>query len=317
MPDGLLRAALLGQLLRACVLGLLDTLLFGQLLRPLLLGLLDTLLFGQLLCPLLLGLLDTLLFGQLLRPLLLGLLDTLLFGQLLRPFLLGLLDTLLFGQLLRPLLLGLLKASLLRQAPLFLFLACPRLRFLGRALPGQRRLVLRGLLGETLALLLGLGPQPVLGVGAQAGFVRFAPQRPLLLAFLSQASALGPCGFLRHRIVLGGCIGLGRRLGAGHRVRRGIGLDSRQRHVERVVLMGFLSDHPRVQAIGQARGRRFAAAFDDAPRRRRGRGCRCPGHRYRHDGIDDRETVARYGRLLRRQRQRRHCRGRKCDWGGR
>ncbi|MFS2083039.1 hypothetical protein ACCD01_31420, partial [Telluria sp. Tellsp99] len=63
LPDGLLRAALLGQLLRARLLGLLDTLLLGQLLRPHLLGLLDTLLFGQLLCPLLLGLPDTLLFG--------------------------------------------------------------------------------------------------------------------------------------------------------------------------------------------------------------------------------------------------------------
>ncbi|MFS2083038.1 hypothetical protein ACCD01_31415, partial [Telluria sp. Tellsp99] len=213
-------------------------------------------------------------------PLLLGLPDTLLFSQLLCRFLLRLPDTLLLGELLRPLLLGLLKAALLRQAPLFLFLAYPRLRFLGRALPRQRRLVLRGLLGETLALLLGLGLQPVLGLGPQAGFVRFEPQRPLLLAFFRLAGALGPCGFLRHRIVLDGCIGLGRRLGAGHRVRHGIGLDSRQRHVERVVLMGFLSDHPRVQSIGHARGRRFAAAFDDAPpppRRRGGPGRGAPG----------------------------------------
>jgi hypothetical protein len=240
----LLDALLFGQLLRTFPPGLLDALLFGQLLRTFLLGLPDALLFGQLLRTFALGLLNTLLFGQLLCPFLLGLPDPLLFSQLLRPLLLRLAGTLLFSELLRPLLFS--------QAPFF-FLPDARLGFLGRALVvGQRRPELRGLPGKTLPFLRGFGTHLLLGLRAQARFVRLLALRPFALAFLGQPRAPGLCVFRIGRRVFDGLVGLGWLFRTSQRVRRRIGFHGRQRHLESAVLMRVLGNHARVKSVGDA-----------------------------------------------------------------
>ncbi|WP_075795603.1 hypothetical protein [Massilia putida] len=330
LADGLFRAALLGQLLRT-FLFLPEALLLGQLLRAFLLGQLNALLFRQLLRTFLFGLPNTSLVRQLLRALLLDQLNALLFRQLLRTFLFGLPSMSLLGQLLRTLLFGLPDALLFRQllrtflfdlpntsllgqllhafplgllaTPLFgqlrrtlpfrqslcLFLPCARLR-----LVSQCRLVLGGLIGKPLALPRDLGAQLVLGVEPQTGLVRLPPPLPFALAFIGQAGALGPCLSLGRGGVLDRfVVGLGRRLRTGQRVGRGIGLQRRQRHIERVVPVRFLCDHTRVQAIRQARRRCFAAAFGNPPRRGRGRGRRCRWRWRRRDRIDEFEALAR------------------------
>jgi len=200
-------------------------------------------------------------------------------------------------------------ALLFGQAPL-LVLPSASLRFLGGALVGQRRFELRRLVGKSLPLPLGVATQRVLGFGAQTGLVHFAPPLPFARALVGQAGALGPCGGVGLHNVHRGLVDRHRRLGTGKRVRRGIGFNGRQRHVECVVPMRFLRDHARVQAVRKARRVRFAAADRDPPRRGRARGRR--GRWRRQDGIDESEAAMRRIRLRlrrrRRQWQRRHLR---------